>query len=93
MSGKISTGPTLELIGLMIDQSPITSLMMVFTYRPEFVPAWPARSYVTPIILNRLDRPQIEVLVTALVSGKTCPATSWTTSSRRPTGFRSMWRN
>ena len=60
---------TLELIGLMIDQSPTTSLMMVFTCRPEFVPAWPARSHVTPITPNRLDRPQIVVLVTALASG------------------------
>ena len=64
---------TLELIGLLIDQSPTTSLMMVFTFRPEFVPAWPARSHVTPITLNRLDRPQIEVLVIALAGGKSLP--------------------
>ena len=64
---------TLEFLGLLIDQSPTAALLLIFSYRPEFVPAWPARSHVTQITLNRLDRPQIEVLVTALAGGKGLP--------------------
>jgi hypothetical protein len=29
--------------------------------RPEFSPPWPARSYVRPLPLNRLERPQIMI--------------------------------
>ena len=59
---------TLELLGLLIEQVPTASLLMVLTARPEFVPPWPARSHITPITLNRLERPHAEALV-ARVAG------------------------
>jgi class 3 adenylate cyclase/predicted ATPase len=64
---------TLELIGQLIDQVPTVPLLMVLTYRPEFVPPWPNRSHVTPITLNRLERPQIEALARGLAGGKELP--------------------
>jgi class 3 adenylate cyclase/predicted ATPase len=64
---------TLELLGLVIDQAPTTSLLLVMTFRPEFVPPWPKRSHVTPITLNRLERAQIEALITTLAGGKQLP--------------------
>jgi predicted ATPase len=45
----------------------------VLTYRPEFVPPWPTRSHLTPITLNRLERPQVEALITHLARGKALP--------------------
>ena len=38
-------------------------MLHVLTFRPEFVPPWPPRSHITPLTLNRLERPQVEALV------------------------------
>lgn len=65
---------TLELLGLLIEQAPTASLLMVLTARPEFVPPWPARSHITPITLNRLERPHAEVLVARIAGMKPLPA-------------------
>ena len=65
---------TLELLGLLIEQAPTASISLVFTLRPDFVPPWPTRSHMTPITLSRLERPQIEVMVTRLAGGKTLPS-------------------
>jgi predicted ATPase len=48
---------TLELLGLFIDQAPTAPLLHLLTFRPEFVPPWPTRSHMTPLTLNRLERP------------------------------------
>ena len=65
---------TLETLQLFVEQGPTTTLLSVLTFRPEFEPPWPMRSHVTPITLNRLERPQVEGLVTRLADGKTLPA-------------------
>ncbi|MFT5175077.1 MAG: putative ATPase, partial [Gammaproteobacteria bacterium] len=64
---------TLELLGLYIGQSPTVSMLSVYTYRPEFVPAWSMRSHMTPITLNRLERPEVETFVSNLAQGKSLP--------------------
>src|SRR5205823_7477806 len=45
---------TLELIGLLLDQTPTASLLVLLTCRPHFQPAWHHRSYLTEITVNRL---------------------------------------
>jgi AAA ATPase domain/Adenylate and Guanylate cyclase catalytic domain len=65
---------TLELIGLLIEQAPTAPLLMVLISRPEFVPPWPARSHMTPITLNRLERQHSEALVARLAGAKPLPA-------------------
>jgi class 3 adenylate cyclase/predicted ATPase len=64
---------TLDLIGLMIEQAPTAPLLMVLTFRPDFVPPWPNRSHMTPITLSRLERPQIEILATGFAGDKELP--------------------
>jgi class 3 adenylate cyclase/predicted ATPase len=64
---------TLDVLGQLIDQAPTVPLLIVLTYRPEFVPPWPTRSHVMPLALNRLERPQIEVLASRLAGGKALP--------------------
>jgi len=49
-------------------------MLTVLTFRPVFVPPWPTRSHLTPITLNRLERPQVEALITHLAGGKALPA-------------------
>src|SRR4029450_8404245 len=38
---------TLELLGLLLDQTPTASLLVLLTCRPHFQPAWHHRSYIT----------------------------------------------
>jgi predicted ATPase len=64
---------TLELLALYIEQSPTVAMMNVLTYRPEFLPSWPMRSHMTPITLNRLERPEVEALIGHQAGGKQVP--------------------
>src|SRR4029453_8527908 len=65
---------TLEYLGLLVEQAPTVPMLHVLTYRPEFSPPWPQRSHITPLVLNRLERPQVEALMTQRVGGKPLPA-------------------
>jgi class 3 adenylate cyclase/predicted ATPase len=65
---------TLELLGLLLDQVPTARLLLVLTCRPEFRPSWAPRSYVTPLALTRLVRPQVEEMVLRVTDGKRLPA-------------------
>ena len=65
---------TLEVLGLVIEQAPTVRMLNLLTYRPEFQPPWPLRSHITPLTLNRLERLQVEALVTHLAGGKVLPA-------------------
>jgi class 3 adenylate cyclase/predicted ATPase len=65
---------TLELLGALLEQAPTVPMLTVLTFRPVFMPPWPSRAHLTPITLNRLERPQVEALITYLAGGKTLPA-------------------
>jgi predicted ATPase/class 3 adenylate cyclase len=64
---------TLELLNLVIEQIPTTSLLMVLTCRPHFQPAWHHRSYITEMTLNHLSHSQVEQIVTGMTGGKILP--------------------
>jgi predicted ATPase len=65
---------TLDVHGLLVDQVPTAPMLVVMIFRPQFVPPWPTRSHMTPITLNRLERPQVEAMITQLGGGKAIPA-------------------
>jgi TOMM system kinase/cyclase fusion protein len=65
---------TLELLGLLLDQTPTASLLVLLTCRPYFHPAWHHRSYLTEITVNRLSHAQVEQIVIDMTDGKTFPA-------------------
>ena len=65
---------TLEYLGLLVEQAPTVSMLHVLTFRPEFSPPWPQRSHITPLVLNRLERLQVEALISQRARGKTLPA-------------------
>jgi predicted ATPase/class 3 adenylate cyclase len=65
---------TLEMLGLILEQTPTVPMLHVLTSRPQFEPPWPTRSHMTPITLNRLERPQVEALIAHLARGKALPA-------------------
>jgi class 3 adenylate cyclase/predicted ATPase len=64
---------TLELLNLLIDQTPTASLLMLLTCRPSFQPAWHHRSYITEMTLNHLSHAQVEQVVAGVTDGKTFP--------------------
>jgi tetratricopeptide (TPR) repeat protein len=64
---------TLELLNLVIEQIPTTSLLVLLTCRPHFQPAWHHRSYVSEITVNRLSHTQVEEIVNRLTGGKILP--------------------
>jgi predicted ATPase len=64
---------TLELLDLLIDQTPTASILALLTCRPTFEATWSSRSYLTQVTLNRLSRDQIEVMVARVTGGKTLP--------------------
>jgi class 3 adenylate cyclase/predicted ATPase len=65
---------TLEALGLVVEQAPTVPMLHVLTYRPAFSPPWPPRSHITPMVLNRLERTQVEALITRRARDKTLPA-------------------
>jgi AAA ATPase domain/Adenylate and Guanylate cyclase catalytic domain len=65
---------TLELLNLVIDQTPTASLLVLLTCRPHFQPAWHHRSYLTEITVHHLSHAQGEQMVTGMTEGKTFPA-------------------
>ena len=65
---------TLELLNLVIEQIPTTSVLMVLTCRPTFQPSWSHRSYLSEITVNRLSHAQVEQIVNRMTDGKTLPA-------------------
>jgi class 3 adenylate cyclase/predicted ATPase len=65
---------TLELLGLLLDQTPTASLLVLLTCRPHFQPSWHHRSYITEMTLNHLAHPQVEQIVTGMTDGKAFPA-------------------
>ena len=64
---------TLELLGLLLDQTPTASLLVLLTCRPHFQPTWHHRSYLTEMTVHRLSRHQIEQMTTHVAGGKTFP--------------------
>jgi class 3 adenylate cyclase/predicted ATPase len=64
---------TLECLGLLIEQAPTARVLALLTARPDFVSPWASRAHLTPLMLSRLRRSQIEALVTAVAGGKALP--------------------
>jgi class 3 adenylate cyclase/predicted ATPase len=65
---------TLELLNLVLDQTPTASMLVLLTCRSHFQPAWHHRSYLTEITVNRLSPIQVEQIVAGMTDGKTFPA-------------------
>jgi class 3 adenylate cyclase/predicted ATPase len=64
---------TLELLHLVLDQTPTASLLTVLTCRPTFQLSWTHRSFLTEMSVTRLAQPQIKPMITYVAGGKTLP--------------------
>ena len=64
---------TLELLSLLVDQEPKTSILILLTYRPDFSPTWIMHAHLTLLALNRLGQWQIGEMVDKMTGGKPLP--------------------
>jgi predicted ATPase/class 3 adenylate cyclase len=75
MEGLHGVDPsTLELLTLLIDKEPLAHVLVILTYRPEFIPSWSPGEHLTAINLQRLPRDQVDAMVMQLTAGKVLPS-------------------
>jgi len=66
---------TQELLGTILEQVPMASVLALYTYRPDFQVPWPPKSHVTPVLLPRLTRVQGRQMVEGAARGRRLPET------------------
>jgi predicted ATPase len=66
--------PSLEALGLVVEQARTMPMLTVMTCRPEFVPPWGTRAHLTTMTLGNLGAAQVEAIATAVAGGKALPA-------------------
>ncbi len=64
---------SVELLGLLLAQSPTARVLTLLTFRPAFVPPWPARSHQTPLAVSRLSRRQATNMIGGMTRGVPLP--------------------
>ena len=65
---------TLELLGRVVDRAQRLSVLVLVTFRPEFVPPWAGHGHVTALSLSRLGRRQAATVVEQVAGDKVIPA-------------------
>jgi len=65
---------SLELIDLIVEQVRQLPVLALFTLRPEFEPPWVGLPNVGTLTLGRLDRNNVESIVTQVTGGRALPA-------------------
>jgi DNA-binding SARP family transcriptional activator/class 3 adenylate cyclase len=64
---------SLEQLDSIIDRVSALSVLLIITYRPEFVPPWIGRPQVSLLTLNRLAHRQRHEMIAGLTRGKALP--------------------
>jgi class 3 adenylate cyclase/predicted ATPase len=64
---------TREFLDLLIDRVPALRVLLIITFRPEFMPPWIGHSHVTMLTLNRLAPRQRAEMIAYVTGGKALP--------------------
>ena len=64
---------TLEALGLLIERAQRLPVLVLITFRPEFVPPWGGHAHVTQLSLARLTRRHGAAIATRLAAGRALP--------------------
>jgi AAA ATPase domain/Adenylate and Guanylate cyclase catalytic domain len=62
-----------ESFDIIIDRVPFLPVLLIITYRPEFMPPWVGRPHVTLLSLNRLSPRQRAEMIGRVTDGKALP--------------------
>jgi len=63
---------TVEFLTLLVEQVPTMRVLLILTFRPEFIPPWPLRAHTLPLHLDRLSLQEIAKMAQQ-VAGKALP--------------------
>ena len=64
---------TRESLDLLVDRVATLRVLLIITFRPEFIPPWVGRSHVTLLSLRRLPRRQCVEMIARVTGGKALP--------------------
>jgi class 3 adenylate cyclase/predicted ATPase len=64
---------SLELFDLIVDRMPALPVLLIITFRPEFIPPWTGRPHVSLLSLNRLPPRQRAEMIAGVTGGKALP--------------------
>ena len=64
---------TMELINLILKQSPTHRMLIVLTFRPEFIPAWGIQAHITSMFLSHLPPADSRAVVRQIAESKALP--------------------
>jgi class 3 adenylate cyclase/predicted ATPase len=64
---------SLELIDLIVERAPRLRLLVIVSFRPEFVSPWAGRMHTVPLALGRLPPRQSAEIIAGVVHGKRLP--------------------
>ena len=64
---------TLDLLDRVVERVQAIPVLVIVTFRPEFVPSWTGQAHVTLLALSRMDRRQCAVMVEKVTGGKALP--------------------
>lgn len=64
---------TLELLDMIVQRAPTLPLLVMVTFRPEFVPPWTGYPHVVTLTLSRLTRRHGAAIVEKVTNGKSLP--------------------
>src|SRR5262245_4770198 len=64
---------SLELVDVIVGRVRQVQVLALFTVRPEFKPAWVGLPHVGILVLGRLDRNNVESIVTQVTGGRALP--------------------
>jgi class 3 adenylate cyclase len=66
---------SLEVLTLILDQAPTARLLVLLTFRPEFIPPWRPHSHIAQLTLNRLGEQQVREMVRHVAAQAVCAST------------------
>jgi predicted ATPase/class 3 adenylate cyclase len=65
---------TRELLGMLLERIIEVPILVVLTFRPEFVPTWALHGQISMIALNKLTSRQVAAVVQGITGGEALPA-------------------
>jgi class 3 adenylate cyclase/tetratricopeptide (TPR) repeat protein len=64
---------SLELLNLIVERARQLPILALVTFRPEFEPPWAGLANVFTVVLGRIDRENVERIVTRVANGRALP--------------------
>jgi class 3 adenylate cyclase/predicted ATPase len=64
---------TLDLLDRVVERLQALPVLVIVTFRPEFVPSWTGQAHVTLLALSRMNRRQCAAMVEKVTGGKALP--------------------